>query len=113
MKFHSNPSSMNGRYVEFKVLEKNILCFIMGYLCAMEYVLHYFDWCIFCMIHNIGTINVCSDLEINLFKIDEFRKYAKIVYYLSQDAKTVTLTFFLFCVTQTGYDVLEYPCEAS
>ena len=33
---------------------------------------------ILCMIHtcNIGPINVCTDFEINRYKIDEFRKYA-------------------------------------
>ena len=34
-KFHKNPSSMNGWYAAVKVL-KNALCFIMGYLVAME-----------------------------------------------------------------------------
>ena len=33
--FHKNPSSMNGRYAAVKVLN-NALCFIMGYLVAME-----------------------------------------------------------------------------
>ena len=35
MKFHKNPSNMNGWYAAIKVL-KNDLCFIMGYLVAME-----------------------------------------------------------------------------
>ena len=84
------------------------------------------------MIHSIGPINVCTNFEINRYKIDEVRKYAKIVLYLtSHDAKTVgraswgistsdryfsvtlTLTFDLcsIFVTCTAHDVLEYPCE--
>ena len=40
------------------------------------------------MLYNIGPINVCTDFEINLYKIDEVRKYAKIVFYLTpRDAK--------------------------
>ena len=42
---------------------------------------------------SIGPINVCTDFEINRYKIDEVRKYAKIVLYLiyltSRDAKTL------------------------
>ena len=30
----------------------------------------------FCMIHNIGPINVYADFEINRYNIDEFRKHA-------------------------------------
>ena len=44
-------------------------------------------------IYYIGPINVCTDFEINRYKIDEVRKYAKIVFYLiyltSGDAKTL------------------------
>ena len=44
------------------------------------------------MLYSIGPINVCTDFEINRYKIDEVRKYAKIVFYLiyltSRDAKT-------------------------
>ena len=44
---------------------------------------------IFYMIYSIGPMNVCTDFEINRYKIDEVRKYAKIVFYLtSRDAKT-------------------------
>ena len=32
---------------------------------------------IFYMIHNIGQIIVCTDFEINRYRIDEVRKYAK------------------------------------
>ena len=43
------------------------------------------------MLYSIGPINVCTDFEINRYKIDEVRKYAKIVFYLiyltSRDAK--------------------------
>ena len=42
------------------------------------------------MLYSIGPINVCTDFEINPYKIDEVRKYAKIVFYLtSRDAKTL------------------------
>ena len=34
------------------------------------------------MLYSIGPINVCTDFEINRYKIDEVRKYAKIVFYL-------------------------------
>ena len=43
------------------------------------------------MIHIIGPSNVCTNVEINRYEIDEVRKYAKIVFYLtSRDAKTGT-----------------------
>ena len=75
-------------------LFKNALCFIMGYLVAMEMRVTLFllvDF--FCMIHSISPINVCTDFEISRYKIDEFRKHAKIVFYLtSRDAKTVRRT---------------------
>ena len=42
------------------------------------------------MLYSIGPINVCTDFEINRYKFDEVRKYAKIVFYLtSRDAKTL------------------------
>ena len=48
---------------------------------------------IFYMLHSIGPINVCTDFEINRYKIDEVRQYAKIVFYFiyftSRDAKTL------------------------
>ena len=34
------------------------------------------------MLYSIGPINVCTDFEINRYKIDEVRKYAKVVFYL-------------------------------
>ena len=41
------------------------------------------------MIDIIGPINVCNDFEINRYKIDQVRKYAKVMFYLtSHDAKT-------------------------
>ena len=45
----------------------------------------------FCRIHNICPINEYIDFEINRFKIDEFIKHARIVYFISFDAKTVRL----------------------
>ena len=45
------------------------------------------------MIHIIGPSNACTNVEINQYEIDEVRKYAKIVFYLtSRDAKTVGRT---------------------
>ena len=48
---------------------------------------------IFYMLHSIGPISVCTDFEINRYKIDEVRKYANIAFYLiyltSRDAKTL------------------------
>ena len=63
---------MLGDMVAVKVL-KNALCFIIGYLVPMEIrvtvicLVHFF-----CMIHSICPINVCTDFEINWYKIDEF-----------------------------------------
>ena len=48
---------------------------------------------IFYMFYSICPINVCTDFEINRYKIDEIRTYAKIAFYLiyltSCDAKTL------------------------
>ena len=45
------------------------------------------------MFYSICPINVCTDFEINRYKIDEVRTYAKIAFYLiyltSCDAKTL------------------------
>ena len=42
----------------------------------------------FCKVFGIGSINVCANFEINRYQIHEFRKHAKIVFYLtSRDAK--------------------------
>ena len=43
-------------------------------------MLRYFYWCIgafFYMLYSIGPINVCTDLEINRYKIDEVRNMKK------------------------------------
>ena len=37
---------------------------------------------VFYMIYSIGQINVCTDFDINRFRIDEVRKYAKIVCFI-------------------------------
>ena len=34
------------------------------------------------MIHSIGQINVCAEFEIKRYRIDEVRKYAKIVCFI-------------------------------
>ena len=59
-----------------KVL-KNALCFIMGYFVATE---TYFK--LLLLMHVLQcryywSINVCTNFEINLYNIDEFRKYVK------------------------------------
>ena len=60
----------------------------MGYLVAMEIRVTLFLLMQFFMLYSIGPINVCTDFEINPHKIDEVRKYAKIVFYLTpRDAK--------------------------
>ena len=66
----------------------------MGYLVAMETCVTLFlIGAYFCMIHSIGAINVCTNFEINRYKIDEFRKHA-------------TITCFIWRhVTQTRYVV--------
>ena len=62
----------------------------MGYLVAMEIRVTLFLLMQFFMLYSIGPINVCTDFEINPYKIDEVRKYAKIVFYLTpRDAKTL------------------------
>ena len=53
---------------------------------------------IFYMLYSIGPINVCTDFEINRYKIDEVRKYAKIAFYLIYLTVTLTLTFDLFSI---------------
>ena len=45
-------------------------------------MLCYFYWCNFYIIYSTGQINVCTDFEINRFRIDEVRKYATIVYFI-------------------------------
>ena len=69
----------------------------MGYLVAMviRVMLFLLVQFFICYIgpYSIGPINVCTDFEINRYKIDEVRKYAKIAFYLiyltSCDAKTL------------------------
>ena len=66
----------------------------MGYLVAMEIRVTLFLLVQFLyMLYSIGPINVCTDFEINRYKIDEVRKYANIAFYLtyltSRDAKTL------------------------
>ena len=67
---HRNPSNMNGWYAAIKVL-KNALCFIMGYLVALVIrVMLFLLVQFFYMIYSTGKINVCTDFEINRFRID-------------------------------------------
>ena len=80
-----------GDMLRVKVLI-NALCFIMGYLvCHGNTCYVIFIGAIFYMFYSICPINVCTDFEINRYKIDEVRTYAKIAFYLiyltSCDAK--------------------------
>ena len=67
------------------------------------------------MRYSIGPIYVCTDFEINRYKIDEVRKYAKIVFYLiyltSRDAKVMAqIVVFVFSVTLT-FDLCSIVCH--
>ena len=42
-------------------------------------MLRYFEQYIFCKVHSIGTVNVCTNFDINRYKIDEFIKHENIV----------------------------------
>ena len=42
------------------------------------------------VIQSIGPINVCTNFDINRYKIDEVRKYAKIVFYFKNGRSYVT-----------------------
>ena len=75
-KFHMKPSRINGYY--------NGVFGCHGNTCHVILI-----GAFFCMIHSISPINVCTDFEINRYKIDEFRQHAKILFYLtSLDAKS-------------------------
>ena len=46
------------------------LCYIMGYFVAMEtYVMLFFIDACFCNVHRIDPITVCTNFEINRYKI--------------------------------------------
>ena len=66
----------------------NGVCGCHGNMCYVIFI-----GAILYMLYSIGPINVCTDFEINRYKIDEVRKYAKIAFYLiystSRDAKTL------------------------
>ena len=62
-KFHRHPSRINGWYGSGYCF-KNALCFIMGYLVAMEIRVTLFWFVHFvCMIHSIGPIKVLPILR--------------------------------------------------
>ena len=71
-KFHMNHVLMG----DMAAVLKNALCFIIGYLFAMEIRATLFSFFLY------DPINVCTDFEINRFKIDEFRKHAQIVCFI-------------------------------
>ena len=54
----------------------------MGYLVALEIRVISLLVQFFYMIYSTGQINVCTDFEINRFRIDEVRKYATIVCFI-------------------------------
>ena len=56
----------------------------MWYLVDMELrVMFFLYWCDFLYdIYSTNQINVCTDFEINWFRIDEVRKYATIVCFI-------------------------------
>ena len=69
-------------HIEHNVL-KNALRFIRWYLVAMEIrVMLFLLVRFFHMIYSAGQINVCTDFEINRFRIDAVGKYAKIVCFI-------------------------------
>ena len=74
-------SSLFAEIQNVKVL-KRALCFIMWYVFAMETYITLFLSIHFCKVHSIGPINVCTNFEINRYKIDEFGKHAKIVCFI-------------------------------
>ena len=109
-----------------KFWKKRPMLYNGGIWLPWKYVFRYFDWCTFCMIYGIGPIYVCTDLEINRYKIDEFWKHAKsyVLFNVTWRKNStsyvmgppifmflVTLTYVLFFVTLTVHDVLESPCE--
>ena len=64
------------------------------------------------VIHSIGPINMCTNFEINRYKIDEVGKYAKIVFYLTScDAKTVGRTSWGLDTSDRYFD--QEHCETN
>ena len=57
----------------------------------------------FCNVHIICPINVCTNFEINRYNIDEFRKYAKIVFFIWRH---VTQKRYVVHRTSYGSDAL-------
>ena len=53
-----------------------IFCGILV-IVSRKHMLYYFYPYMFCKVHSIGPINMCTYFEINRHKIDEFRKHAK------------------------------------
>ena len=58
---------------------------------------------IFYLIYSTGQINVCTDFEINRFRIDEVRKYAKIVCFIWRH-----MTQKRYVVRHGDYDTVRY-----
>ena len=80
----------------------------MGYLVVMENMLRYFDQWLFCKVLSIGPINVCTNFEINGYKIDKFIKHSKVM------AQTVVLMFLMTLTFDLcSIDLLKFPCEVS
>ena len=73
--------------------------FLMVYLVAMETYVTLFLSMHFCKVHGIGAIHMCTNFEINRYKIDEFRKHAKIVSFIWRH-----MTQKRFVVRHGGWD---------
>ena len=61
---------------EIIVFNEKRPCFIVGYLVVMETHVTLFVLMHFCKVYGIGAINVCTNFDINPYKIYEFRKHA-------------------------------------
>ena len=71
---------------------------------------------IFYMIYSTGQINVCTDFEINRFRIDEVRKYATIVCFIWRHVTPTKvmaqIVVFVFSVTlPLTFDLCSIVCH--
>ena len=86
-KFHMNPSSMNGWYAAVKVL-KNALCFIMGYLVAMEIRITLFLLVQFFICYIVYVQSMCVPILISigtkLTKLENMQKSSFILRHVTQ-----------------------------
>ena len=82
----NNFRQISSLFAELKNVEvlKNVLCFMMGFfpshgnMCPVLLIDAFFA-----KDHTfLGPINACKNVEINRYKIDDFRKHAKIVWFI-------------------------------